>query len=53
MVHSAFMPAPTRFNSSWVFSVVKSIRTGMRCSIFTKFPAELSWGSKEKLAPVA
>ena len=30
-----------------------SILTGMRCCIFTKFPAELSVGTKEYLGPVA
>ena len=31
----------------------KSILTGMRCCIFTKFPAELSVGTQEYLEPVA
>src|SRR5699024_814853 len=30
-----------------------SILTGIRCCIFTKFPAELSVGTKEYLEPVA
>ena len=29
------------------------MRIGIRCSTFTKFPAELSCGRREKLAPVA
>jgi len=46
------MPA-ANFSLSSLDKSVKSMRTGMRCCIFTKFPAELSVGTKEYLEPVA
>ena len=46
------MPAANRSLSSFEKSV-KSMRTGMRCRIFTKLPAELSVGTNEYLEPVA
>lgn len=46
------MPAANRSLSSFDKSV-KSMRTGMRCWIFTKLPAELSVGTNEYLEPVA
>ena len=38
-------------SSEEIFS--SSIRTGIRCCTFTKFPAELSVGTKEYFDPVA
>ena len=46
------MPAAS-FPFSSLDRWVKSMRTGMRCCIFTKFPAELSVGTNEYLEPVA
>ena len=46
------MPAAScRFSSGE--RSVKSMRTGMRCCIFTKLPAELSVGTREYFDPVA
>ena len=41
------------FSLSSLERLVKSMRTGMRCCILTKFPAELSVGTNEYLEPVA
>ena len=41
-----------RFKSSGLFPF-RLIRTGIRCSTFTKFPVALSCGIIEKAAPVA
>ena len=49
---TTIMPAANRSLSSFDKSV-KSMRTGMRCWIFTKLPAELSVGTNEYLEPVA
>ena len=46
------MPAAS-FSLSSFDKLVKSIRTGILCCIFTKLPAELSVGTKEYLEPVA
>ena len=46
------MPAASLSLSS-LDKLVKSMRTGMRCCIFTKLPAELSVGTSEYLEPVA
>lgn len=46
------MPAARRALSSLDMSV-SSMRTGTRCCIFTKLPAELSVGTIEYLEPVA
>lgn len=47
------MPALNFSMSSGLLPLEKFIRKGILCSTFTKFPAELSWGMSEKLAPVA
>lgn len=41
------------FSLSSLERLVKSMRTGMRCCILTKLPAELSVGTNEYFEPVA
>ena len=49
---STIIPARNCVMSSGV-TLSKSMRTGMRCCTFTKFPAELSVGTNEYFEPVA